>query len=148
MRFAIIALLLFMSGVTAVSAAQQCYRRPEAVADQGIRYMTEVMVMSDTCRNDTYARFAYRNREVLQSYQHVLMDHFKREGGSGQSRLDTFMTHIANEAALRTGSKDIAQVCAVAVQFLAAADAMDGQSFMRYVETQADQRASDYKMCK
>jgi len=148
MRFSFVALLLIVGMFTSALAAPACFQRPEAVADQGIRYMTEVMVMSDTCRDETYARFAYRNRDVLQTYQHTLMDHFKREGGSGQSKLDTFMTHIANEAALRTGSKDIAQVCAVAVQFLANADKLDSAAFRQYIEQQTALRVGDYKMCK
>ena len=148
MRLSVVASLLVVGMVSSALAAPACFRRPEAVADQGIRYMTEVMVMSDTCRDETYARFAYRNRDVLQTYQHALMDRFKREGGSGQAKLDTFMTHIANEAALRTGARDIAQVCAVAVQFLATADRLSGDAFRQYIEQQTDQRAADYKICK
>ena len=149
MRIVLIALVFLVCGAAVAEAASEaCFRRPEAVADQGIRYMTEVMVMSDTCRDETYARFAYRNRAELQSFQHTLMDRFKRMGGSAQSKLDTFMTHIANESALRTGRQDIAQVCAVAVQFLATADGLTGPDFRAYIERQVDQHATDYKLCK
>jgi hypothetical protein len=149
MRFAFVAAAVLLCTTTMTEAKSDgCFRHAEAVADQGIRYMTDVMVMSDTCRNDTYARFAYRNRSELADFQHALMARFSRLGGGGQAKLDQFMTHIANEAALRTGVQDIAQVCAVASQFLATADALTGQDFRAYIEQQVDQHKSDYKLCK
>ncbi len=149
MRIAVAALALFVAGTTAAGAVSQgCYRKSEAVADQGIRYVTDVMVISDTCRNETYDRFALRNRDIIVGFQKAMMEHFRRGGGGAQAKLDAFMTHLANESALRTGAQDIGQVCAVAVQFLATADQLVGEGFQHYVEQQLDQRRDDYKFCK
>jgi hypothetical protein len=148
MRFAVIALILLVAGTsTAGAISQSCYRKNEAVAEQGIRYVTEVMVMSDTCRNETYDRFALRNRDAIVGFQKTMMERFRRAGGGAQAKLDTFMTHIANESALRTGAQDIGQVCAVAVQFLATADQLAGEEFKHYVEQQLDQSTADYNLC-
>jgi hypothetical protein len=133
---------------TSSSARGICYRRAEAVADQAIRYTTEVMVMSDTCRNPTYERFALRQRLELVHFQDLLKEHFRRTGGNAQSKLDTFMTHLANESALRTGIQDINQVCSVAVQFLATADGLSTDGFRRYAESQVSEHGRDYKFCK
>ncbi len=130
------------------AAATACYRHAEAVADQAIRYTTEIMVMSDTCRNETYDRFQLRNRSELVKFQDLLKEHFRRAGGNAQSKLDTFMTHLANEAALRTGVQDINQVCSVGVQFLATADTMSGVDFQQYAEGQVKEHGHDYKFCK
>lgn len=149
MRVAAAALALLFGGTSvANAAATACYRHNEAVADQAIRYTTEVMVMSDTCRNETYDRFALRNRHELVEFQELLKEHFRRSGGNAQSKLDAFMTHLANEAALRTGTQDINQVCSVAVQFLATADTMSGDGFKQYAESQVREHGRDYKFCR
>jgi hypothetical protein len=145
---AALALLICCGGSIADAASSSCFRRAEAVADQAIRYTTEIMVMSDTCRNETYDRFAQRNRPELVKFQDLLKQHFRRAGGNAQSKLDTFMTHLANEAALRTGTQDINQVCSVAVQFLATADTLSGDGFQQYAESQVKEHGRDYKFCK
>lgn len=145
---AALAALILSGGTVADAAPASCYRHAEAVADQAIRYTTEVMVMSDTCRNPTYERFAQRQRTELVRFQDLIKQHFRRQGGNPQSKLDTFLTHLANESALRTGIKDIGQVCSVAVQFLATADAMTNEAFRRYAESQVKEHGREYKFCK
>jgi hypothetical protein len=143
-----LALFALCYGSVADAASSACYRRSEAAADQAIKYTTEVMVMSDTCRNPTYERFAQRQRTELVRFQDLLKQHFKRQGGNAQSKLDTFMTHLANESALRTGVQDIGQVCSVAVQFLATADALSTDGFRQYAEGQVNEHGHEYKFCK
>lgn len=145
---AALAAVMLCGGTIADAAPSSCYRRAEAVADQAIRYTTEVMVMSDTCRNPTYERFAQRQRSELVRFQDLMKQHFRRQGGNAQSKLDSFLTHLANESALRTGVKDIGQVCSVAVQFLATADAMTTDAFRKYAESQVKEHGREYKFCK
>ncbi|MGH6988990.1 MAG: hypothetical protein ACREFD_13385 [Stellaceae bacterium] len=151
MRLAVAgAILLMVSGMTVANARSKvCYRHAEAVADQAIRYTTEVMVMSDTCRNDIYGRFALRNRRQIIAFQEILKRHYRRIAGRhAQARLDGFMTHIANEEALRTATQDMTHVCAVATRFLSVANTLSGSSFRRYVEHQARMHDHDYRFCK
>lgn len=145
---AALALLIGCGGSIADAASPSCFRHAEAVADQAIRYTTEVMVMSDTCHNTTYERFAQRQRGELVKFQDLMKQHFRRAGGNAQSKLDTFLTHLANESALRAGTQNINQVCSVAVQFLATADAMSDESFRQYAESQAKDHGHEYKFCK
>jgi hypothetical protein len=151
MRGAVAALaILVLSGSSIADAAtRSCFRHAEAVADQAIRYTTEIMVISDTCRNPTYERFAQRNRLELVNFQNLLKEHFRRSSGRGaQAKLDTFMTHIANEAALRTGTQNIGLVCSVAIHFLAIADTQNAQGFRAYAEAAVKEHGHDYKFCK
>jgi hypothetical protein len=146
---AALALLLCCGGSLADAASSSgCFRRSEAVADQALRYTTEVMVMSDTCRNQTYDRFALRNRIELIEFQETMKEHFRRSGRNAQAKLDAFMTHLANESALRTGTQNIGQVCAVAVQFLATADTLSGEGFRHYAENQVKQHDGEYRYCR
>jgi hypothetical protein len=153
MRLALAAaLLLAVWGVTMADArprASMCYRHAEAVADQAIRYTTQIMVMSDTCRNDTYERFAMRHRRELVGFQDLLKQHFRRTAGRrAQAKLDEFMTHLANEAALRASGEDVAAVCSVAVAFLAAADRLSGPGLREYAERQVEVHDQDYRFCR
>jgi hypothetical protein len=145
---AALALLVCCGGSLADAASSGCYRRSEAVADQALRYTTEVMVMSDTCRNQTYDRFALRNRAQLVEFQDAMKEYFRRSGRNAQAKLDSFMTHLANESALRTGVQNIGQVCAVAVQFLATADTMSGEGFRHYAENQVKEHGTEYRFCR
>ncbi len=145
---AALALLVCCGGSLADAASSGCYRRSEAVADQALKYTTEVMVMSDTCRNPTYDRFAQRNRAQLVEFQDSMKAHFGRTGRNAQAKLDAFMTHLANELALRTGIQNIGQVCAVAVQFLATADTMSGEGFRHYAENQVKEHGAEYRFCR
>ena len=150
MRRAIVALLVLLVLTSGAEAAsQRCFRQSEAVADQAIRYQTEVMVISDTCRNEIYRNFSNRNREALVSYQHELMTYFRRsEGGHAESRLDSFMTRLANEVALRTGAQNVASVCNGGAEFLATADRLAGEEFRHYIEKQLVAKKTDYHFCK
>lgn len=151
MRLAVaVAIALTIAGASLADArSRSCFRHDEAVADQAIRYTTEVMVMSDTCRNPAYERFAQRNRHELVRFQEALKRHFRRiDGRRAQAKLDQFLTHLANEAALRTGTQDIAQICSVATQFLSVADNMTGKGFRDYAERQVKEHGRDYRFCK
>lgn len=150
MRRAIVALLaLLVLTSESEAASQRCFRKSEAVADQAIRYQTEVMVISDTCRNEIYRNFSNRNRDALVSYQHELISYFRRsEGGHAESRLDSFMTRLANETALRTGAQNVAAVCSLGAEFLATADRLAGEEFRRLMEKQTAEKKADYHLCK
>src|ERR1700689_3142294 len=150
MRSVLVALIVLCWGISAADAAsQKCYRKSEAEADQAIRYTTQIMVISDTCRDETYGRFALRNRTELLEYQRALMEHYRRSDGKrAQATLDSLMPRPANEKALETSAQNINSVCAVAVDFLATADKLAGEDFRKYVERQTADRHGDYEMCK
>ena len=148
MRSAVVALAVFACSVGSLAEARvrvlECYSRSEAVADQGLRYSADLMVTSDTCRSQSYDQFAQRDRMQIIEFQNAMRRHFHRS----QAKLDAYLTHLANDAALRTGQQNIAQVCAAAVKFLANADTLTDEGFRRYAEDQERQHDREYRICR
>ncbi len=137
--------LLLGSAAAAAGATPQCLRPSEIEAEQAIRYQAELMVVSDTCGQQTYIRFASRNREALVDYQHTMIERFRRSGvGHAEARFDTYLTRLANEASLRAGARPVASVCRDAAEFLATADTLNKDGFRRYIaDRAAEQRVAD-----
>lgn len=138
------AVMLLASVMTASAATQQCLKPAEIEAEQAIRFQAELMVVSDTCGEQTYVRFARRNHEVLADYQHEMIEHFRRTGTvRAEARFDTYLTRLANEVSLRTGAKPVSAVCHDAAAFLATAESLGKDDFRRYIaERAAENRAS------
>jgi hypothetical protein len=128
----------------AAAAAQECLRPADAEAEQAIRYQTELMVVSETCHEQTYPRFLHRNRKILVEYQRRLIERYRRAGARRpQASLDTYMTQLANQAALRVGAEPVGALCEQKADFLSAADALDAKKFRRYIAAKALEGDSD-----
>jgi hypothetical protein len=142
------ALLVLAAGVSAVAATPQCLRSDEAVADQAIRFQTEVMVISDTCGAQTYTRFARRNHLALAQYQEQIIERFRRSGSShAEARFDAYITHLANEVSLRVGARPVAIMCRDAQGLLATADTLQGEKFRHFVAERAAMRGNR-RLCR
>ena len=137
--------LLLGSVVAAGAATPQCLKPAEIEAEQAIRFQAELMVISDTCGQQTYIRFAKRNRDVLVEYQHEMIEHFRRNGTArAEARFDTYLTRLANEVSLRAGARPVASVCQDAAEFLATADTLGKDEFRRYIaDRAAEHRVAD-----
>lgn len=100
---------------TAEAATPICFKSAEIEAEQAILFQTKLMVMSDVCSNQSYRSFTVRNREVIVSYQRQMIEHFRRVGGSGkpETAFDRYMTKLANEASLNTGTLPVSDVCSL-----------------------------------
>jgi hypothetical protein len=132
----------------AAAAAQGCWRPAEAEAEQAIRYQTELMVVSETCHEQTYPRFLHRNRNILAEYQRRMIEHYRRAGAAHpQASLDTYMTRLANEVALRVGTQSVGALCQEKADFLAEADAFDAKKFRGYIVARAAERAAEQRAC-
>src|ERR1043166_10340792 len=81
-----------------VSAAERargdCYTPSAIEAEQAIRFLTDVMIVSTTCQDTVYAEFRLRNRDAILAYQKAMMAHFH-----GAPGFDRWNTVIANQAA-------------------------------------------------
>src|SRR5580704_13315181 len=142
------ALVLFCVAASAVAATQECLRPAEAEAEEAIRFQTELMVVSETCHQQIYPRFVDRNRKELVGYQRRMIERFRRIGAPRPTAsLDTYMTHLANEVALRVGAQDVDALCRDAADFLATADALDAKKFRRYIAEQAVERDGEHRRC-
>jgi len=139
--------LLFEIAAPAEAAA--CFRPPEIEADQAMRYQTQLMVLDDTCGGDFYRDFTVRNREQIMAYQTELKDYFRRVGArSPAASLDSFLTRIANELALREGQSERAEVCAREATVIAEARTLDTTHFKSLAAALATENRSSYKSCR
>src|SRR5579872_1182908 len=126
------AVMLLGSVVAAAAATPQCLKPSEIEAEQAVRFQAELMVMSDTCGQQTYIRFTRRNRDVLVEYQHEMIERFRRSGTvRAEARFDTYLTRLANEISLRTGARPVASLCREAADFFATADSLGRDEFRR-----------------
>ena len=141
-------LALLCLGVGATAATQECWQPAEAEAEQAIRFQTELMVVSETCHELTYPQFLHRNRTVLAEYQRRMIERYRRAGAPRpKDSLDTYMTRLANETALRVSNEPVEALCHEQADFLATAKALDGKKFRRYIAKQAVERDAEHRRC-
>lgn len=140
--------LLLIGAMTSANAATTCYRDNEIEADQAMRYQAKLMVLSDSCRSDSYPQFLRHNAEVIASYQHQLIDYFRRLGGRHpEDAFDTFLTRLANQFALGAGQEPLDSLCSHAADFLTQALNFGKDEFRRFVTAQAALERKSYQSC-
>jgi hypothetical protein len=141
------ALALALSASAAAAAA--CFQPADIEADQAMRFQTELMVLSDTCGVTFYRDFTLRNRTQIIAYQHQLLDHFKRTGAaSPRASLDSFLTEIANETALKDGNDLRQVVCTRSSDFFTTAQTLDSAQFRAHAAALATTNQATYRRCK
>jgi hypothetical protein len=141
-------LLLLCLGVGATAANPDCLRPAEAEAEQAIRFQTELMVVSETCHEQAYPQFLHRNRRALADYQRRMLERYRRAGAPRpKASLDSYMTRLANETALRVSDEPAEVLCHEQADFLAAAKTLDGKKFRRYITKQAVERDGEHRRC-
>ena len=143
-----LATALVFGSASIASAAPQCYRTGEIEADQAMRYQAKLMVLSDTCSSDSYSRFVRRNAEVISSYQHQLIDYYRRiDQRHAEDQFDRFITRLANEYALGAGEQRLDSLCANAAGFLTQAPNFGKDDFRHFVAQQAADERQSYSIC-
>ncbi|MGF7178263.1 hypothetical protein [Azospirillum doebereinerae] len=96
-----------------------CYSRSEHAAEQLMRMHTEMMVVGLTCKSvvpeknpfGLYQDFSVKNRAMLSSSEATLIGYYKKTGGNGTQKFDTFRTELANEVSRRAATIGIPQYC-------------------------------------
>ncbi len=143
------ATVLVFSAANIASAAPQCYRANEIEADQAIRYQAKLMVLSDSCSSDSYTVFVHRNAEVITSYQHQLIEYFRRNNQHHpEDEFDRFITRLANQYALGAGQQKLDSLCMNAAPFLTQAPNFGKDDFRRFVAQQAADERRTYPSCE
>ena len=127
-----------------------CYSGADIEAEQAIRFQTQVMVLSDICRDSTYNSFSQHVRDALTGYQRQMVEHFRRTGrGSGERVLDSFMTRLANEFSLAAGHQSVAELCQGSASLLATANGFaNSTQFRHYIAEQTAPNRKEYVACK
>ena len=117
---------------TTQSSHSSCPSAAAAEAEQAIRFMTDVMVVSSACQDTVYAEFRLRNREPILAYQKALIAKFH-----GTKGFDTWETSLANAAAQKHTGLPTAEICQKDAELLKTAQGLDPAGFRRYAQTQA-----------
>jgi len=112
-------------------AAESCYSPAALEAEQGVRFLIDVMVASTACRDQTYGLFQQRNKDTVLTYQKAMIAHF--HGNTGYDRWDTA---LANDAALKQAGKSGPQACQESADLLKRAAIMDEKAFRAYATSQ------------
>ena len=105
----------------------ECYTQSAIEAEQAIRFLTDVMVISSTCQDTVYAEFRLRNRDAILAYQKAMIAHFH-----GAPAFDRWNTAIANQAS----SKHAGQP-----------SVLDPPKFREFAATQAAAAGPTYPQC-
>jgi hypothetical protein len=136
------AVLALPAGIA--GAATQCYSPAAMEAEQGVRFLIDVMVASTSCRDQTYGLFQQRNKTTVLSYQKEMIAHFH-----GNTAYDRWDTALANDAALKQAGKSAPQSCQESADLLKRAAAMDDKAFRAYAAGQATAAAASgrYPKC-
>src|SRR5207237_5571023 len=88
------------------AAKADCYTENAIEAEQAIRFLTDVMVVSSTCQDTVYAEFRLRNRDPILAYQKAMIAHFH-----GAPAFDSWNTSLANQAASKRAGQPSTLVC-------------------------------------
>jgi len=114
------------------AARSSCPSASEAEAEQAIRFMTDVMVVSSTCQDTIYAEFRLRNQEPIRAYQKAMITHFH-----GNKAFDTWNTSLANQYAAKRAGLPSAQICQETAELMKTAQTLDPAGFRKYAVAQA-----------
>jgi hypothetical protein len=146
-KLAIVAALAVLASTAQVGWAASkkhtaCYSQAAIEAEQAIRYMTDLMIISTACQNTTYAEFRLRNRDTIIAYQKAMIAHFR-----GAPAFDKWNTAIANVAAQKQVQVAPAVFCQQSQAMLKQASTLDAKAFRALAATQAAAAAAQYQKC-
>jgi len=130
--------------VGVAGAADGCYSPSALEAEQGLRFMVDLMVASTACRDQTYGLFQQRNKATVLAYQKAMITHLH-----GNAAYDRWDTALANDAALKEAGKSGPQACQEAADLLNRAGTMDDKGFRAYSASLATAAVTTgrYKTC-
>ena len=146
-RTLILSATLLLSMGTA--RAEDCLSPADIEAEQAIRFKTELMVVSELCRDGSYMSFLQRNADTVRRYQKQMIEAFNRSGNRNSvDAFDSFETKLANEAMLRHGRVPTEVLCLEKKNFLRSSGNLDADAFRRYSIVLAEQNLPSYKTCR
>lgn len=142
--FSFFVLLLVISAQS--FAANKCYSANEVEAEQGVRIISELMVIGLNCQHLTprgqenlynqYQKFAKSHSHLFSGYENTLLSFYRKEGQSNPERhLHQVRTDVANKI-----SKDVAVMrpdsfCAVYAPRITKASAMTEAKIRKWAQT-------------
>ncbi len=115
------------------AAKTSCPPQSAREAEQGLRYMTQLGIASNTCSSmEIYAGFRTRNRDAIVAYQKAMIAHLH-----GNAAFDKWNTSLANQLAQHQQGVTPDQFCQQSRPMLEQAKTLDAAGFRSYIATQA-----------
>jgi len=134
--------LLLPAGVVR-AADGRCYSPAAIEAEQAIRFITDLMVASTSCRGDqTYGLFQQRNKASVIAYQKAMIEHLH-----GNAAYDAWDTALANEAAMKHAGQTTTEACQQAADLIKMASTLDDKGFRAYAASLAANAKAQYHTC-
>ena len=127
----------------AAGAREPCYSASAMEADQAIRYLTDLMVVSSACQNAVYVEFRARNQAAIRDYQHTMIEHYH-----GTKRFDDWNTVLANDFSLKHNGQPTGLMCQQAAAMFAKASTLDLAGFRAYAAGLATAASAQYEKCR
>ena len=125
-----------------VAGAAQCYSPAAIEAEEAMRFVTDLMVASTSCRDTTYGLFQQRNKDAIIAYQKTLIAHYH-----GNAGFDKWHTSLANEDSMKEAGLSPAQACQQAADLMKTAATLDLKSFRAYAANLAANASARYTKC-
>lgn len=124
-------------------ARDACFSQAAMEADQAIRYLTDLMVVSSACQNTVYVEFRARNQVAIRDYQHTMIEHFH-----GTKRFDDWNTVLANEFSMKHNNTPTGVMCQQSAPMFAKASALDLAGFRAFAAGLATAASAQYEKCR
>lgn len=137
---ALTAAMLLPAGVA--RAADGCYSAAAIEAEQGMRFLINLMVVSTACRDQSYGLFQQRNKATVLMYQKAMITQLH-----GNAAYDRWDTALANEFASKQAGKSGPQACQESAEIIKTASAMDDKGFRAYAASLAANAKAQYRIC-
>jgi hypothetical protein len=139
---AMAAALLLPAGV-AGAADGKCYSPAAVEAEQALRFLTDVMIASTECHDQTYGLFQQRNKDAVIAYQKAMIAHFH-----STAAFDSWDTAVANEASMKHVGQSMTQACQQTADIIKTAAALDAKGFRAYAASLAASAKGQYQLCR
>ncbi len=123
-------------------AAGNCYSPSAIEAEEAIRFLTELMVVSTACQDTTYAEFRLRNKDAIIAYQKAMITHFH-----GAPAFDRWNTSLANVSASKQAGLNVTQVCTQSAALLQQGKTLDTPKYKAFAAQQAAAAGARYEKC-
>jgi hypothetical protein len=139
--------------------AAKCYTPKEVEAEQGVRILSELMVIGLNCQHMTpkgqenlynqYKRFALQHQKLFSGYEDTLLAYYRREG---QSSPNTYLHKVRTDVANKI-SKDAAIMrpdtfCATYAPRISKARAMPEAKIRKWAQTVFPGHPVSQPVCK
>lgn len=154
-----ICVLTLSFSVSFSAFAAKCYTPSEVEAEQGVRILSELMVISLNCQHKTpkgqenlysqYKKFALKHEALFSGYENTLLRFYDKEG---QSNPDSYLHQVRTDVANKI-SKDAAIMrpdafCAAYAPRIAKAAQMPEPKIRKWAQTVFPGHPVSRKSCK